>query len=121
MTDKRRAVLTDDYDGSDKTEGVHRTNIRARSRTALSELIEVAESPVIDNTKVFDPAEVFRLLRALLTPQQEDLEPDEHVTVVSPEKYGDDFVAYADSVYVQVDKVMKPYRDSRFPDPETDE
>ena len=121
LTDERRAVLSGEYDGADSTERAHRSNIRARSRTALDELIEVAQSPKIDNADIFDPDQVFLLLRALLTPRQEDLDDDEFVNFVTPEKYGEDFTAYADRLYVQMDKVMKPYRDGRFPDPETDE
>lgn len=118
LNDKRESVLNAEYSGSDAALRNQKSRLRSSSRTALNELIEVAESPEIDNTEVFDPDDVFRLLRALLAPRQEDLEPDEFVTIVTPEKYGDDFVAYADSLYVQIDKVMKPYRDSRFPHPD---
>lgn len=121
LTDERRTVLSGEYDGADSTERAHRSNIRARSRTALDELIEVAASPEIDNSEVFDPDQVFRLLRALLTPRQEDLDDDEFVNFVTSEKYGDDFIGYADRLYVNMDRVMKPYRDGRFPDPETGE
>ncbi|MBX0306065.1 hypothetical protein [Haloarcula salinisoli] len=120
LTDRRRDYLAGEYDGSDSAERHLKYSLRESSELALSELVEVAESPLIDNTEVFDPDEVFRLLRALLSPRQEDLEPDEFVTIVEPEKYGDEFVAYADALYVQMDKVMKPYRDSRFPDPGSD-
>jgi hypothetical protein len=120
LNDKRESVLDGQYDGSDAALRNQKSRLRRSSQTALKELVGVAESNQIDNTEVFDPNEVFRLLRALLAPRQEDLEPDEFVTVVSPDKYGGEFVAYADALYVQMDKVMKPYRDSRFPDPEND-
>lgn len=118
LTERRREYLGGDYDLDNSSDRHMKRKIETGAETALTELVEVAQSPHIDNTEVFDPDDVFRLLRALLAPRQEDLEPDEFVTVVSPEKYGDEFVAYADSLYVQMDKVMKPYRDSRFPDPD---
>jgi len=120
LTERRREYLDGDYDLSRSKDRHLKHSLKQSTGLALNELIEVAESHHIDNTEVFDPDEVFRLLRALLSPRQEDLEPDEFVHFVGPEKYGSDFVAYADALYVQIDKVMKPYRDSRFPDPETE-
>lgn len=62
LTDERRAVLTGDYGGSENVERTHKSRIRQRANSAISELIEVAQSPVIENADVFDPAEIGTLL-----------------------------------------------------------
>jgi hypothetical protein len=121
LTPERQAVLEGDYDGAENTERTHRSRIRSRSRTALDELVQVAESPAIDTTEVFDPDDVFRLLRAIMSPDPMyvdggglvggDLDED-RPEVASVD---DEFNAYTDRLYVQLDKLMRPYRDERFP------
>lgn len=133
LTDQRRAVLNNEYDGEDSTERAHQSNIRARSRTAIQELIEVAESPVIDTTEVFDPDDVFRLLRAIMSPDpthteggglyvgrghEEAQEEGSDAPILDVD---DDYLAYSDRLYVQLDKLMRPYRDERFPPYKSDE
>lgn len=105
LNDKRESVLNAEYDGSDAALRNQKSRLRSSSRTALKELIEVAQSHEIDNTEVFDPDDVFRLLRALLTPRQEDLEPDEFVNIVSEEEYTDRFRAYSDRLQMQLAKL----------------
>lgn len=86
----------------------HRSQTKHQSEQALQELIEVAESPVIDTRDVFDPDDVFRLLSALFT-------PDEYTGTVYPSSDApDDWLQYHDRLYVQLDKLMHPYRDGRF-------
>ena len=68
LTDDRRAVLRGEYDGDPAVERTHRSRIRSRARTALQELIEVAESDAIDNADVFEPNDLARLVHALMTP-----------------------------------------------------
>lgn len=68
LTDARRDILNDEYDGADATRRSHKSKIRSRSRTALMELIEVARSDEIDNVGVFEPNELARLLNALMVP-----------------------------------------------------
>jgi len=65
---------------------------------ALHELTEVAQSPEIDNTDVFDPDDVFWFLSALLT-------PDEFVPPT--EKPPEDFQEYRDRLHVQMDKLLR--------------
>lgn len=120
LTEKREKVLTGEYDGSDAALRNQKSRLRESSKTVLDELIQVAESPEIDNRDVFDPDDVFRLLRAIMTPRQEDLEPDEFVNVVTVDKQNAEFRAYTDRLYIQMDKLMHPYRDSRFPDPDSE-
>jgi hypothetical protein len=67
LTDKRTDVLNREYEGSESVRRTHESRIRQRARTAISELIEVADSPVIDNADVFEPEEVGRLLAAILS------------------------------------------------------
>jgi len=66
LTDERRDVLNGEYDGVDSTKRAHKTNIRNRARTALDELIKVADSPAIDNDDVFDTEQVYTLIAILL-------------------------------------------------------
>lgn len=68
LTDTRRSVLEGDYEGKDNYRRAHETRIRKKTRIALNELIEVAESPQIRNEDVFDPADVRTLLEAILGP-----------------------------------------------------
>ncbi|MFW5918424.1 MAG: hypothetical protein ACOCR0_02970 [Haloferacaceae archaeon] len=66
LTDQRRAVLAGEYDGEPNTERTHKSRIRSRAKTALQELIEVAESDAIDNADVFEPNDLARLIDALM-------------------------------------------------------
>lgn len=68
LTDERRAVLAGEYDGSETVERTHKSRIRQRARTAISELIKVAQSEEIDNADVFDPDDLARLVDALMVP-----------------------------------------------------
>ena len=65
ITDTRQDVLNGEYNGSQSNLRSHKSRIRAKAKVALSELIEVASSPVIDNTEVFSPEQVELLLYAL--------------------------------------------------------
>lgn len=106
ITESRRDVLEGNAD--DLTEQSLRnakSRIRVRSRMALEELIEVAESPEIDQTTVFDPDDVFRLLRALLQP-----DPDHTTTdiggLIEEDDYTDEFRAYSDRLQAQMSKLV---------------
>ena len=65
LTEARREVLADEFEGEDSTRGSHKSRIRTRARMALNELIEVAESDEIANEDVFDPRLIRRLLFAV--------------------------------------------------------
>lgn len=75
LTDERRAVLNAEYDGAANTERTHKSRIRVRSRQAIEELIEVAQSPEIDNRDVFDPDDLARLIDALMAPRETTITP----------------------------------------------
>ena len=124
LTENRRDVLNAESEWSEASVKNEKSRIKNRATLALDELIEVAESPVIDNTDVFDTEKVARLIHALLTPDvvhteggglypgTEDL-PDELTVTVS-----DEYQQYQDRLYVVLDDPMHSYRDSRFPDPD---
>jgi hypothetical protein len=86
----------------------------------------VAESPHIDTTEVFDPDDVFRLLSAIMEPDPMYVEggglgggdPGEDLPQTTTDEQ---YQAYTDRLYVQLDKLMRPYRDERFPPYESDE
>jgi hypothetical protein len=123
LTDTRKDLLEGDYDSSNPTHRNRKHRLKESSKTALDELIQIAQSPIIDNTEIFETEQVARLTRALLTPDvvhteggglwpgTEDL-PDELTVTVS-----DEYQQYQDRLYVVLDDPMHSYRDSRFPDP----
>jgi len=76
LTDDRQDVLNGDWEGLGSTRRSHLSNIRHRTRLALRELREVANSEEIDNAKVFDPDDLRALLEALLMDRVEG--PFEH-------------------------------------------
>lgn len=98
LTDQRRDVLTGDYDGAANTERTHQSRIRSRARSALAELIEVAESDAIENESVFDPDQLRYLLTAIMQGGG-GLDPYE-----PPEDY-------QNAVYVEVDRSLRYFQD----------
>ena len=62
LTDNRRDVLNDRSDWSDDAIINEKSRIRNKSRTALDELIEVAQSSEVENRSVFDPEKLGTLL-----------------------------------------------------------
>jgi len=110
LTDSRRNVLEGNAD--DLTEQSLRnakSRIRVRARLALTELIEVANSDEIDQTEVFDPDDIFRLLSALLRSMNpEHIEgADEMVGgLIGQDDYTDEFRAYSDRLQAQMSKLV---------------
>lgn len=123
LTDRRREFLEGDYDLDTSADRHLKRRLENSANLALSELIEVAESPYIDNTEVFDPETVNRLITALLIPDLNQYEggglvgpnvdPDDPATV----DLSEEFQHYRDRLYVVLDEPMHVYRDNRFPDP----
>lgn len=106
LTDERREVLNGNYDGKANTERTHKSRIRARATTALDELTEVAKSPHIDHTEVFEPDAVFRFLRALLTPDHTHHRDDKFGGLTDDSAKTDEFQHYEDRLYVQLNKFI---------------
>jgi hypothetical protein len=75
LTDERTAVLNGEYTGSENTYRTHKSNIRQRAQTALKELIQVAASPEIENSDVFEPNDLARLIDSLMVPKGQTLTP----------------------------------------------
>lgn len=108
LTDKREQLIEDGYDPSNNTERVRKSRLENSAETAFEELIRIAKSPHIDQTKIFDEDQVFRLLRALLNPNL-DHYAGEVPLLDDGEQHTEDFQAYRDRLYVQLDK-SKVYR-----------
>lgn len=103
LTDRRRELLTGEYDGSDSARRNMVTNLRKDSRAALSDLTEVAESDEIDTSEVIDPIALAELVDAVfgeIEPLAEADDPDAH-----HERY-----RYQDRVYDQLDDVLRDHR-----------
>lgn len=126
LTDERRDVLHGEYEGADSTKRAHKSNIRSRTRTALDELIEVAASPAIDNSDVFDTEQVYTLISILLggrgglvhgeeTPTAKEVREkvDHHKSSAwKPEE------DYANELYVKIDAGLRSFHaedDDRTP------
>jgi hypothetical protein len=111
LTEKREELLTGRYDGSDAARRNQKSRLRKSAQTALEELTMIAQSPHIDHSEVFDPDDVFQLLRALLAPDQEHLEAgdltnDDFTHIVTRDKYTDEFAAYSDRLQLQMSKLI---------------
>lgn len=91
LTEKRRDVLNREYDGSASSERTHHSLTKQQSQKALTELVEIAESPVIHDPDVFDPETVASLISALLTiPDHLDPDdPDDEHALMSYHAYRD--------------------------------
>jgi hypothetical protein len=68
LTDTQKAVLADEYDGSDSARRAQKSRIRSRARQSIADLITVAQSDAVDNEDIFDPNDLARLIDSLMTP-----------------------------------------------------
>lgn len=116
LTDERRAVLADDYDGSESVKRTHKSRIRERARSAVDELIEVAQSKEIENADVFEPAKIGTLLFWIMhdwsqTPTgTTDGEESDGETPFAPKEldYPDEYEQYRKEVHSEVaQEIMK--------------
>jgi hypothetical protein len=65
LTENRRDVLRGESDWTDDSIRNEKSRIRTRARTALDELIQVAQSEEIDNEDVFEPEKMLVLVATL--------------------------------------------------------
>jgi hypothetical protein len=111
LTDERRAVLAGDYDGSESVERTHKSRIRQRARSAIEELIEVAQSPVIENSDVFSPSQIGTLLFWIMHDPAETTTPSGGLLglgIHEDTEYSDDFIQYQRAVHSEVaQEIMK--------------
>lgn len=104
LTESRREILNGESDWEDSSVAVEKSRIKNRAETALNELIEVAKSPEIDHTDVFEEDTVFRLLRSLMLPTHR---MDEIGTgLIDRDDYPDDFQQYSDRLQTQMAKLV---------------
>lgn len=89
LTDKRRDVLLGRYDGTEATKRSHKSKIKTRTKTALNEIIAVADAGTIENDdEIFDPDQVYALLVSLTTDRDTfgtDDPDDPHQKEIDPE------------------------------------
>lgn len=127
LTEQRRAVLRNQYDGSDSNARTHKSRIRKKSKLALDELIEVASSPKIDNSDVFDPETVYTLISILLRgtgglmyeteeAQQKALENAEDNAIIAWDPDPD----YANELYVRLDGGLRGFHEQNDDRPQGD-
>jgi hypothetical protein len=107
LTDARRDVLNGDFEGADSTLASHKSRIRTRAKIAIQELREVAESPEIRNEDVFEPDEMLYLFGALFAPPNNRFEKKRGLQ--GWEHLEEDYRAYTDRLYVQLDKILHDY------------
>lgn len=112
LTPRKREIVdgadADELEIDEATWYNHRAGAKNQARQALEELTMIAESQHIDHTDVFDPDDVFRFLRALLTADAtHHYATDEVPTMVTDDVLDDDFLAYRDRLYVQMDKFLR--------------
>lgn len=67
LTDRRREFLEGDYDLEDSADRQLKRRTKNDAIDALDELIEVARSPHLDNSEIFDPGHIEQLITALYT------------------------------------------------------
>ena len=66
LTENRRDVLAGESDFSKKSLTNEKSRVRTRARTAVDELIEVAQSTEVENRSVFDAEQIGTLLYWIL-------------------------------------------------------
>lgn len=75
LTERRREYLNGDYNLDNSKDRHLKRSLEQGAQTALKELIEVANSPEIDNASVFDSQQVHLLLDALFRDGEQRLTP----------------------------------------------
>jgi hypothetical protein len=78
LTDKRREVLQGTSDWEDASVANEKSRIKNRARLATAELIDVANSPHIENRKALPPEQVGELIESVVTPRTEPEGYDEY-------------------------------------------
>jgi hypothetical protein len=107
LSDTHRKVLTGEFDGADSTLRTHKSEIRKRSKAALRDLVDVANSPEIENESTVDGDRLFEPSGDLNVLLSSVLNPGGLVshTVDGPSE------AYQHEVYVEADTVLSQLRD----------
>lgn len=125
LTDTRRTVLEnpDELDYKEESLRVEKSRIKSRSRDAVDELIEVAQSPHIDNTAWVNPEKLATLLHALFIPDFGHIEGGGLATdprrtdvddTIPTADYTDKYEDFQRRVYVAADSPLHDYREEQF-------
>lgn len=115
LTEQRQRVVdgetSEEMGIADATHRQYQRDTTELAQSALQELIEVANSPAIDNTEVFDPDKMFHLLRAILSPDSFEQYDDDLdlVGLVGRDDFTDEYRAYTDRMHVQINKLLRDY------------
>lgn len=109
LTDERRAVLTGEYEGAENVERTHKSRIRARARSALDELIQVARSEEIENAKVFDPEKLATLVFWVYNDPSQQPPGGLNADIDDWEGFSNSFENYRRAVYVEIDQQMRKF------------
>lgn len=95
LTDTRRDVLEGTADQlNDQSLLNEKSRIRKRARLAIEELIEVADSPEIDNETVFEPELVGKLVQSIISDGGGLIENTD----------------YRNEIYVELDRPIRLYQ-----------
>lgn len=107
LTDQREKMLEEGTEQGDTADKMRMYRLKNSSTTALKELIQIAQSPHVDQTEIFDPETVNRLLIALLSPSLDHYTTGTIPTIETDEKITDEFQNYRNSLYVEIDQFLK--------------
>lgn len=108
LSERRRSIIegesADEMGIADATYRQHRAAVKRQARLALEELLNVAASPVIDNSDVFEPEQIRALTQTLIRGSGGLADPHESIpaTAWATEPDSD----YAREVYVAVDRAL---------------
>lgn len=114
LTENRRDVLAGTSDWSTQSVRNERSRIKRHARLALAELIEVAESPEIDNADIFDPDQVANLIDAMIAPEHEPITPRWNFDGTTDE-FRDEY-EYQLALWSRLDYTLRGYRETLHSD-----
>jgi len=106
LSDRREQVLTGEIDEADISDATRRQHViatRQKAQTALTELIRLADSPHVENSRVFDPGSMQALLEILVTGG------DRADGVIESDPWDPD-PEYARQMGVAIDRAQSAYR-----------
>jgi hypothetical protein len=97
---KGRAEILENYDSKNSTHRTRKYRLQKSTKTVLDELIEIAQSPNIDNTEVFDPNQIDRLISTLVGAYGLWPDPD-HLTDNVNDDYQNDLLARLGRIVIE--------------------
>lgn len=110
LTADQREILNGSADLSDQSLDEKKARIREQAHHAVRELTAVAESTEIDNSDVFRPDELARLIHAIMRPS-DGLPPRESFD--GDEEYSEQY-SFQIRLYTSLGGAIDPYGDLLF-------